>query len=379
MQPETAGNGVRGTDQTETGGNRWLAPAGPVPGAYVPLVLAGILAESAVRGYGPAGISTLFCSILVVLAGLWYGRRALIVAVLFGVVPVAAGYQEAGTISPDTLIPACGFVILALVAGTAAEQMAGDRNRLAARNRELAQAGTRLEASQNAMVTANRKLNLLSSITRHGIRNQLLVLTGFIGLARMKVTDPELLHYIERQEEAALAIQRQIEFTKTYEDLGVLAPQWQDAGMRMHALRTQVPHGGIEFSIDTEGLEILADPLFGKVLENLVDNSRSPGSVRHVSLSVLRDGPGSIALVYADDGPGIRDADKERIFAKGSGNGFGLFLSREILAITGIGIQETGVYGRGARFEIRVPEGNYRFRPQQNPEAGSTPSAGHDG
>jgi len=39
----------------------------------------------------------------------------------------------------------------------------------------------------------------------------------------------------------------------------------------------------------------------------------------------------------------------------------GLFLIREILALTGISIRETGVPGSGARFEILVPEGKYRL------------------
>jgi len=38
----------------------------------------------------------------------------------------------------------------------------------------------------------------------------------------------------------------------------------------------------------------------------------------------------------------------------------GLFLIREILSITGIEIHETGIYGSGVRFEIRVPSGKWR-------------------
>ncbi len=38
-----------------------------------------------------------------------------------------------------------------------------------------------------------------------------------------------------------------------------------------------------------------------------------------------------------------------------------MYLSREILSLTGISIRETGVYGKGARFELRVPKGAYRF------------------
>jgi hypothetical protein len=38
-----------------------------------------------------------------------------------------------------------------------------------------------------------------------------------------------------------------------------------------------------------------------------------------------------------------------------------MFVSREILSITGISIRETGTPGKGARLEIRVPKGAYRF------------------
>jgi len=47
--------------------------------------------------------------------------------------------------------------------------------------------------------------------------------------------------------------------------------------------------------------------------------------------------------------------------AEGEVSGLGLFLSREILAITGITITETGKPGTGARFEILVPKGAWRL------------------
>jgi len=43
-----------------------------------------------------------------------------------------------------------------------------------------------------------------------------------------------------------------------------------------------------------------------------------------------------------------------------SNAGLGLFLSREILGLTGITITENGIPGSGARFVIRVPAGKWR-------------------
>jgi signal transduction histidine kinase len=68
-------------------------------------------------------------------------------------------------------------------------------------------------------------------------------------------------------------------------------------------------------------------------------------------------------ILFEDNGVGIPAEDKTKLFTKGFGKntGLGLFLSREILAITGITITENGEPGEGARFEIRVPKAMYRF------------------
>jgi signal transduction histidine kinase len=343
----------------------WGSYIEPRPYAFALLIIAGIFLEFVVHfRFGIATVYTHFYYLIIAIAGLWYGRKAILIAFLFGALHITGSYLTTGNITPDALLRACMFVIVASVIGAIAEKMNSYRDQLAGRNRELLEANTRLESSQSAYETANRKLNLLSGITRHDIRNQVMGLMGFLELAKMKTTDPDLLHYIDREETAAQNIQRQIEFTKSYEDIGVRAPQWQDVAMHVHALRSLISRGEIAVSVNVGGLEVFADPLLEKVFENLLDNSRRHGErVRHIAFFTLPHGPDSIALVYEDDGTGVHEGDKERIFEKGFGKntGLGLFLSREILAITGLTIRETGVYGKGARFEILVPKGRYRF------------------
>ena len=82
------------------------------------------------------------------------------------------------------------------------------------------------------------------------------------------------------------------------------------------------------------------------------------------TIRVTSHGEGPLlVLVYEDDGAGIPDRDKNMVFNKGFGKntGLGLYLSREILAITGITISENGIPGEGARFEMVVPKDGYRF------------------
>jgi signal transduction histidine kinase len=99
-----------------------------------------------------------------------------------------------------------------------------------------------------------------------------------------------------------------------------------------------------------------------KVFFNLFDNAVRYG--KSVTTITVRCGKveNDLVITFADNGVGIPLNEKQKIFEKGYGQhtGFGLFLAREILAITGISISETGSHGKGARFEISVPKGVYR-------------------
>jgi signal transduction histidine kinase len=119
--------------------------------------------------------------------------------------------------------------------------------------------------------------------------------------------------------------------------------------------------GGISVRIDVSNIKVLADPMLEKVFYNLVDNSiRHGGGVKNIRIS-SDDSSNDLRIVYEDDGTGIKVEDKERIFERGFGKntGLGLYLCREILALTGASIRENGKYKSGARFEIVVPSRNW--------------------
>jgi len=343
----------------------WWTPGEFKTYALALLILTGLLLEIVVHfWFRIEVVYSHFYYLIIVVAGLWYGRKAIWIALFFGCLHIAVTYSLTGIISPDSLMRAVMFCIVAFVIGTIVEQMNCYQARTVEQNRELSEVNGRLEASQKAFEVANKKLNLLSSITRHDIRNQLMALLGYVELSKAKTTDPELLQFIGQEENAARNIERQIEFTKNYEDIGVRAPLWQNIGTRAKAIRSMNTDLRIDVKPELENVEVFADPLLEKVFENLVDNSRRHGvRVRHITFSAMQYGLGDIAIVYEDDGIGVHETDKDRIFEKGFGKntGLGLFLSREILSITGLVMKETGIYGQGARFEILVPQGKFRY------------------
>jgi len=218
--------------------------------------------------------------------------------------------------------------------------------------------------TEDALTLANRKLNLLSSITRHDIINQILILKGYLVMLKAKTDNPVLLDYIGRSNQAAHNIEHQITFTRDYQDMGVKTPSWYNVKSTIIGAKGALPTGNVIIEADLSDLELFVDPLFEKVFYNLIENSLQYGGaqLKTLRISMLVQGD-HLLLTYEDDGVGITDADKEHLFERGFGKhtGFGLFLSREILAITGISIRETGTPGVGARFEILVPKGAWRF------------------
>jgi PAS domain S-box-containing protein len=224
---------------------------------------------------------------------------------------------------------------------------------------------TELRQAEEALRLANKKLNLLSSITRHDIRNQLMALKTYLQLNEDAIDKPaELADYFIKEMKIADNIERQISFTRDYEDLGVNAPSWHNVDAVVKAAMAALPMRDIRVIVDRNDLEVNADALFEKVFYNLFDNALRYGGKNLSEIHITsRDGhSGALVVSFEDNGTGIEAGDKIHIFSKGFGKntGLGLFLSSEILSITGITIAETGIPGKGARFEMTVPKGCYR-------------------
>ena len=224
---------------------------------------------------------------------------------------------------------------------------------------------TERKRAEEALRQVNKQLNLLSSITRHDIKNQVLALKGYIEISRDTLQDPKtLLRFLEGEELAANTIEYQITFTKNYQELGAAAPAWQNVNECIRKAMAALPMRAVHIEPDPADPDVYADPLIEKVFYNLIDNALKYGGDRMKMIRVSsQESDRGLTIVCEDDGVGISAEDKKRLFTRGFGKntGLGLFLSREILTITGITITENGTPGKGARFEIVVPKGGYRI------------------
>jgi signal transduction histidine kinase len=222
---------------------------------------------------------------------------------------------------------------------------------------------TELRRASDSLSFANRKLKLLSGITRHDITNQLAVLRGYLTVLEEKHPAASSAGTVTAIKTTTRRILSIIEFTKEYEDIGINPPAWQNARSLVETAGEQVPLGKIHLKNELPaGTEIFADPLIFRVFYNLMDNAvHHGGKITFIRFFGKLSDEG-YTIVCEDDGIGIAADAKEQIFERnfGKDTGLALSLSREILSITGITIRETGEAGKGARFEMMIPEGSFR-------------------
>ncbi len=213
-----------------------------------------------------------------------------------------------------------------------------------------------------AISKANKKLHFLTQITRHDITNTLTAAMAYNEMLKPLVNEQKAKDYLEKQDTSLKTINRQLQFTRLYEDIGTESPQWIPLNATVNNAMVQFDRSLFHKLPDPLGYEIYADRLFEKVFYNLFENAfRHAGAMKNITISTRESGP-DLVIVVEDDGKGIPAENKEKIFTRGFGSntGLGLYFSREILDMTRITIVETGAEGSGARFELTVPKGAYR-------------------
>lgn len=209
---------------------------------------------------------------------------------------------------------------------------------------------------------ANEKLLMLGTLTRHDILNQLSLLKMEAELAKRYDCDPIVTKGLDNITRINKTIEQLLKFQKEYQLIGQEKDRWLNLKEVLSAVISHFDLGKIGFEAQIESLSIFADPMIEKALYNIIENSlRHGGTVTKIIIRTEHGPDGSFKIVIEDNGIGIENSEKERIFLKdiGRNTGLGLFLSREILKHSEMTIKEAGRFGKGARFEISVPRGRW--------------------
>jgi signal transduction histidine kinase len=240
------------------------------------------------------------------------------------------------------------------------------------RNRQLAEANARLQATQLQLVQSE-KLAAVGQLTAgivHDVKNPLAVIKGLAELLEEDLSDPEetrkeLRVIRESAEKASRIVGDLLKFAR--QSASEMQPhdlrETIEASLRLtdYLLRKayirvtkELPDSPVMVNYDSQQIE--------QVLINMIHNAIQAMPERGSLLVGLNQADGQVALSIQDSGSGIAPENLQRIFdpffttkPEGQGTGLGLSMSYGIIANHHGRIEVASELGQGTTFTIILP------------------------
>ena len=213
---------------------------------------------------------------------------------------------------------------------------------------------------ERQLETQLENLEVLNQVVRHDIRNDLQLVSAYADILDGTLEDRAQGHLdiIKRSAENA------VELTTTARDLAKTMLQ-TDADLRPVDLETRLgeqierllsarPSVSITVDGSIPSVDVVADDLLEAVFRNVLKNAVEHNDTEHPKIAIAATADADhVTLRIADNGPGVPDDRKERIFGRGeqglesAGTGIGLYLVDTLV----------GRYGGSVRIEDNTPRG----------------------
>jgi signal transduction histidine kinase len=300
-------------------------------------------------------------------------------ALTLALAPVAVVVAERSLVLLPALVVPLGAVYLATAGELRARARQAVAEQDAERQRRLAE--QEQEVVRRLQETDRLKADLIATVS-HELRSPLTTIVGALGILRVR---RDRLTATERDELVLMGIHQSERLHRMIEQL-LLAARFEQADgvASLEAERVELDatdlvhqagaeararHADRRIAIETNGslpVRVAQDAIV-QVLGNLLDNAckYSPDG-EPVRLSGNREG-GEAVLAVEDAGPGIPEAERQRIFdrftqldrqsqRRGGGVGLGLYIARQLArSQDGDLLVADGAGGRGTRFELHLP------------------------
>ncbi|MCU1692896.1 MAG: cph1 3 [Frankiales bacterium] len=221
---------------------------------------------------------------------------------------------------------------------------------------------------------SNAELSAFAGRVAHDLKNPLTGVLGFLQLARRRGGDlpPLVAECLAQADVAAVRLQGMLDGLLRFATSGVpSAPV--DVDLDRLALQVQadvlhhVEQAGATVEVGPLG-RVRSDPLLlGQVLQNLLGNAvkyRDPSRPSRVALRRLDDPAGGLVLVVEDNGRGIPDDAKARVFelftrapnaGEVGGTGIGLATVARTVEALGGSVRLSDTPGGGLTVTVRLP------------------------
>jgi len=217
--------------------------------------------------------------------------------------------------------------------------------------------------TEASLKNANAILNVLSRLMRNDLMAKVSEASRILENGENRQEGGQGAEIIPRLDAVVRSMKRRLELAGSFQNLGSEPAAWQPLQELIQREIAKHPENGVAIRPWLERLEIYADNHISEVFFNLIDNAIRYGETTTEIVITYHILPEGIEIIVEDDGRGIHSEEKETIFEYGSmtHGGFGLFIDRQILGVTGISLRENGVYGKGGRFVLHVPREGYRI------------------
>ncbi|MFW5912533.1 MAG: PAS domain-containing protein [Candidatus Hadarchaeota archaeon] len=209
---------------------------------------------------------------------------------------------------------------------------------------------------------AKEREEFLHSLLRHDIRNKAQIVKGFVHLMEELDLPSEGMEYLSKAKVALNNSLELIDKVRTlreveYEEAEKVLAIDDRIGSSLQELEPQASEEGIEIHFEKCGCEVLGGPLIEEVFFNLIENSIEHADCNDIIVSG-REERGYCVISIEDDGRGVPDEEKDKIFQKGykgegsSGSGLGMRLVKSIVESYGGKVEARDSEMGGARFDV---------------------------
>ena len=232
-----------------------------------------------------------------------------------------------------------------------------------------AQLYARVEDQNTRLVDLDRAKDDFLRGVSHNLQTPLASIRGYAGQLEAERPDHRLAIITEQTDRLSRMVRQLLTVSRI--ESGALRPAQEVFSLAPRVRRTWEALGiaDVPFTLEdgARGWLALGDPdQLDQVLWALLDNAVVYGGRTAVDVAVTIDeGASALRIDIADHGPGIAEADRERLFGRfergaerpsGEGSGLGLYVSRELCRAMGGDLElAPAVPGWGAVFTITVP------------------------
>ena len=250
----------------------------------------------------------------------------------------------------------------------------------AGRLREIQSVGrdmTERKRAEEALLTAKAEAELYLDLMGHDINNLNQVATGYLELALGVFNREGKLDHADKQlvTKPLEALNNSSQLIETVRKLQ--RARSENAGMKEFDLGSVVKNVAAHYSglpgvtIDLRysqkrAYPVVANELLGDVFANLIGNAvKHSHDQVHIAVD-MTEAAGHYEVSIEDDGPGVADAEKDKLFRRGergrtraTGRGLGLYLVKTLVESFGGSVRAEdrirGDYGKGIRFIVTLP------------------------